>query len=161
MKCNGEQPRFIADFMLGRLARWLRILGYDAKYVTEKNRFNSILESLRESRIILTRDHHLNVNGLEVIRIRNTHFGQQLLQLTRETGLVVSRKQLLSRCALCNTATKTITNKEEIRSLVPQYVYETKDEFSQCPCCRRIYWRGSHLALLLSDLEKYGIKVNQ
>ena len=148
--------------MLGRLARWLRILGYDTKYVTGENRFNSILESLHENRIILTRDRHLSANrAWKLLLIEHGHFAQQLLQLTRELGLAVSRKQLFSRCAACNTPIEPVVNKADVRQLVPQYVYETAGDFSRCPACNRIYWHGTHRALLLADLEKAGIKINE
>lgn len=146
--------------MLGRLAKWLRIFGYDSIYIEEKNRPNLILNSLKENRILITRDHRLSKKrAWKLILIKNDHLPQQIKQLKDELNIVISRDNLFSRCTICNAPIEKIEDKEKIKDLVPEYVFRTQNDFSRCPNCKRIYWSGTHWELLIKDLQKAGIKI--
>ncbi|MBN1622136.1 MAG: Mut7-C RNAse domain-containing protein [Endomicrobiales bacterium] len=157
---NNQKPKFLVDFMLGRLAKWLRIFGYDSIYIEEKNRPNLILNSLKENRILITRDHRLSKKrAWKLILIKNDHLPQQIKQLKDELNIVISRDNLFSRCTICNAPIEKIEDKEKIKDLVPEYVFRTQNDFSRCPNCKRIYWSGTHWELLIKDLQKAGIKI--
>ncbi|AEH24199.1 DUF5615 family PIN-like protein [Pyrococcus yayanosii] len=136
--------KFIADMMLGRLARWLRLYGYDTLYGVEDD--DDILRIARaEQRIILTRDSGLAERasrlGIPVILIRANSLEEQVAQL-REEG--VEFEELFpagARCPKCNGPIKP-TRKEEVRGKVPPSVYEAYDEFYVCESCGQIYWPG-------------------
>lgn len=152
---NGKKPKFIVDFMLGRLAKWLRILGYDTLYTNKAFPENILLTSLKENRIIVTRNAHLSYNrALKLVLVKSDKFMEQVAQLVKELKINISEKEFFSRCTFCNAELKVVENKEEVKLLVPEYVYKTNDKFTTCPECKRIYWAGSHYSLLLKPLKK-------
>ncbi len=138
---------FFADAMLGRLARWLRILGYDTAY--EKVIEDDVLieRALREDRWLLTRDGYLAQR--KVLRGRHTLLTSdrvegQLRQLHRELKIELSvSDQRGYRCADCNVALLPISHDEAV-PLVPPFVAQQYREFLHCPRCRRVFWPGTH-----------------
>lgn len=154
--------KFLVDFMLGRLAKWLRIWGYDAEYFchvsgapesASENSKEIIYRSLKDRRIILTRDHRLSSKkAYRLVLIRSNFFEEQLKQLMDELGLLFNREKLFSRCTICNVLIESI-EKTKVLNKVPPYIYNTHNEFSHCPKCERIYWHGTHLDLLESKLN--------
>lgn len=157
---NMKEPKFLIDFMLGRLAKWLRIFGYNTAYIEEKDRPQRILKSLQENRILLTRDHSLSKKrAWKLVLIKSDHLKEQIRQVVDEIGIIVSRDRLFERCTICNIPIEHIQNKQEIKDSVPEYVFQTQDDFSRCPGCKRIYWPGTHWDLLLKDLKEAGIDI--
>lgn len=146
--------KFLVDSMLGRLAKWLRILGYDAEYYNDnKNRRGIIYRSLQQKRIVLTRDHRLSKKrAYKLICIQSNFFEDHLKQLEKELDLKFDKNKLFRRCSICNVLLEKI-DKKEILNKVPPYIYSTHNEFSRCPKCNRIYWAGSHLELLEEKLR--------
>ena len=139
--------RFIADAMLGRLARWLRILGYDTVYEKVITDDRLIERGLGENRWLLTRDRRLTER--KVIRGRYTLIAHddlenQLSQLNRELkiNLDLNRRRDY-RCAGCNVVLVSIPH-DEAAPLIPAFVARQYQEFSQCPRCRRVFWPGTH-----------------
>ncbi|MCD6372083.1 MAG: Mut7-C RNAse domain-containing protein [Thermococcus sp.] len=136
--------RFIADMMLGRLARWLRLYGYDTLYGVEDD--DEILEIAgREDRIILTRDSGLAERarklGLEVILLGSNSLEGQARELKR---FGVEFQELFpqnARCPKCNGLIRSVP-KENVRDKVPPKVYENYDEFYVCEDCGQVYWPG-------------------
>lgn len=154
------EPRFLVDFMLGRLAKWLRIFGNDTLYTKEKSRPNIILQSLIENRILVTRDHTLSrKRAWKLVLIKSDKVEEQLKQLLGELNLKVTSDKLFSRCTICNGTLERLKSKEEIKTFVPEYVYKTQNDFSRCTLCKKIYWLGTHRDLLLKDLQRAGIKL--
>jgi uncharacterized protein with PIN domain len=146
---------FFADAMLGRLARWLRILGYDTTYEKVIADDALIDRVFRENRWLLTRDGHLARR--KIIRGRHTLIASddlegQLRQLHRELNieLVVNHQQGY-RCADCNAVLTSISHDDAI-PLVPPFVAQQYREFLQCPRCRRVFWPGTHWQDLLGRL---------
>jgi uncharacterized protein len=137
-----DQPRFLADAMLGRLARRLRALGYDTFY--DSGLEDGALAELarREGRILVTRDVELTRRrGLSALLIRDDQVTAQLRQVVGELGL--NDEAAFTRCIECNTVLRELAN-GEAKTRVPPYVFETQTRFSECPQCARVYWRGTH-----------------
>ena len=135
--------KFLLTPELGRLAKWLRAVGYDAEVF--RGRIPDLLaEATTEGRIILTR--HLALRGhrgTPVRLIRNDRFDAQLTELRRSCGVHVSTKQFFLRCLLCNVPVKRIAT-EKVEGKVPPYVFKTQRDFSQRPSCKRLYWAATH-----------------
>lgn len=140
-------PRFMADAMLGRLARWLRILGYDTAYERDIPDEALIDRALREDRWLLTRDGYLVER--KVLRGRHTliasdDFEEQLSQLHRDLKLDLDVNHHRGyRCADCNVVLISISHDDAV-PLVPPFVARQHRAFLQCPQCRRIFWPGTH-----------------
>lgn len=148
------QPKFIVDFMCGRLAKWLRILGYDTKFMTDTARDKILIESLKENRIILTRDTRLSrKKAYKLILIKSDKVREQVKQVVTELRLKLDKDKFFTRCSICNKEV-TFIPKHQTENKVPKYIYETVNEFYQCPECKRIYWQGSHYDLFLEEVEK-------
>jgi len=146
-------PRFVADVMLGRLARWLRLLGYDVVY--EHLADDLLIELLkREDRILLSRDRALveAVGEEQAYFVRNQRVNRQVAEVVRRFDLN-TEDFLFTRCTLCNTLVVP-TALEDVREEVPPYVAATQREFWRCPGCGQIYWKGSHLDRAREWLQK-------
>ncbi len=149
----GSRPRFLADAMLGRLARWLRILGYDAAWEEHVSDADLVRRAVEEERIVLTRDRALE-SEWRVSDIHNVGAEEPLAQL-RE---VVAAFDLgrganpFSRCSRCNVELEPAT-REQAREHVPADVHARSDRFRRCPHCERFYWDGSHVARMRRVLE--------
>jgi uncharacterized protein with PIN domain len=137
-----EPPRFIADAMLGKLARWLRILGYDTLYDDRADDHALVRWARAEGRILLTRDRELaRRRGLRCLFVTDEDVDEQLAQVVRDLGL--SLDGAFSRCNVCNEPLEPV-DKDAIRDQVPPYVYQTQEQFARCTGCGRIYWPATH-----------------
>jgi hypothetical protein len=134
--------KFVADAMLGTLAKWLRILGYDTVLdpALDDNQLARLARA--EGRVLLTRDRELaRRRGLRVLLVAGESLEDQICQVLTELNLVPDRAY--SRCPICNEPLETL-DAAEARAHVPAYVARTQEQFSICPVCRRVYWRGTH-----------------
>jgi uncharacterized protein len=146
-------PRFVADVMLGRLARWLRALGYDTLYVRDAPDAQLLGLALREGRRLLTRDAALARRARDAgFLVRAETLDEQLREVMSACGL--DGRASLSRCLECNGVLAAVPA-EAIREAVPAYTFATHREFWRCPDCRRVFWAGSHAAGILRRLEPY------
>ena len=149
-------PRFAADRMLGRLARWLRILGHDVAYGPHLGGRGLVACARREGRLLLTRDTRL-VRDPELpphVFIHSDHFREQL----REVAAAVSlrRSTPLCRCLDCNRPLIDVS-RDEARDRVPEYVAATQERFLGCTGCGRLYWGATHRAHMLHELATIGL----
>ena len=136
--------KFLASRELGRLAKWLRILGFDAEYFREDNRSSFIITVLRENRVVLTRNKIiLKDKALNSIFIKSEILSEQLKQVFADCKISFDECKLFTRCIVCNNELIKI-DKNTLASKAPKYVYETQEQFCQCPKCSRIYWQGTH-----------------
>ena len=145
--------------MLGKLARWLIMLGYDAAYGGSDGRPDSSLQeqAKREGRIFLTRDTRIpQVAGLRMILVRPTRFEDQLRFVLRKLELKPDRKRLFTRCTYCNQALESVP-REEALTQVPPLVRELQTDFWRCAKCRRMYWGGTHTQRTIEKLDRWGI----
>jgi len=134
--------RFIVDGMLGRLAKWLRILGYDTLYDPRLDDPQLVRIARAEGRILLTRDHELTRRkNLQVILIESEVLEEQLDQLHEQLG--IDAQNPFQRCPVCNAPLEPVP-KDWAWGQVPPYVFVTQAEFRLCPECNRFYWRGTH-----------------
>jgi uncharacterized protein len=141
------KPRFLADCNVGRLARWLRALGYDASYHARIGDAELVREAAAESRVLLTRDRDLTkrrviqTGVVRAILIRDDEVTKQLRQVFAELGLEL--KEALTRCIECNSELESRVP-ATVAERVPPYVRLTQSRYSECPDCGRIYWAGTH-----------------
>ena len=139
-----REPQFVLDVHLGRLAAYLRMLGFDAVYANRCGDSDLVRISSQQQRILLTRDrgllkHNAVTHGYLV---RQTDSRLQLSEIVARFDLGRSIRPF-TRCTACNGMLTPIT-KQQAESLVPPRVAASFDEFRQCPQCGRTYWKGSH-----------------
>jgi uncharacterized protein with PIN domain len=135
--------RLLADGMLGKLARWLRLMGYDTAYDNAAGDPELARRARSEGRVLLTRDRELaGRRGLHTLLIRSDTLKEQLQEVREALGPPPC--PALSRCTVCNEALESVSP-QEIADLVPAYVLRTQTVFRRCPGCGRVYWPGSHV----------------
>ncbi len=155
--------KLFCDEQLGKLARWLRILGQDTKYEKEISDTELIRRSRAEGRSILTRDRSLaeKTKDVEVCCLEENYPALQLQEFARRFRHRL-HINLFTRCAICNGEIEQVS-KSEVKDKVPPFVYETQERFTRCTSCGRIYWKATHrdrielqLRELLGDLYTGG-----
>jgi len=147
--------KFVADKMLGKLAKWLRVIGQDVTYGPHLAGHGLIREARKENRLILTRDRSIGKrNPPDYLLIQSDHFREQLKQVIQAYSLD-PLKESFTRCIDCNTVLLPVT-KEKVESRVPAYVFSTQEKFSFCSKCRRIYWPATHQQKMLEELKALG-----
>jgi len=149
--------RFVVDVNVGRLAKWLRVMGYDTVFPREGDDNDLVRIALREGRVLVTRDAGLakrrsvKQGQLQVVKIDGDDLRSQLRQLVRDLGLNLGGR--FSRCVRCNEALRP-ADKQQVGERVPPYVFQHHCQFMECPRCHRIYWRGTHWSNMASELER-------
>jgi uncharacterized protein with PIN domain len=150
--------RFIIDHNAGKLARWLRMLGFDSLFFTGEDDSDMVKQALAESRIILTRDtgvmkrRVITRGRLKAILIKSEEPEEQIRQVMAELD-IKNNSHPFTLCLECNRPLIPKTP-AEVKDRVPPYVFKTQKQYVECPACRRIYWRGTHWAAMLHKLEK-------
>ncbi|HID18082.1 TPA: hypothetical protein EYP27_00905 [Candidatus Bathyarchaeota archaeon] len=153
------EPSFLVDGMLGSLARWLRMLGYDVEYEAERGDEELLEAAAKSGRILLTSDLELYRRAarktLEAYLVEVGKRDEALQKLSKRFRLRLTLNPELSRCPLCNTPLKSATRKE-ISGRIPPTVLRRKRRFWICrnPNCRKVYWRGSHWDKIKETLRK-------
>jgi hypothetical protein len=143
--------RFAVDTMLGRLARWLRILGHDVAYGPHLHGAGLVACARREARLILTRDTRL-VRQRHLpphVFVTRDHFREQLREVADAVPL--ARDAAFSRCVECNRELVSL-DRDAARTRVPPYVFATQARFWTCPGCARAYWPATHHAHMREEL---------
>lgn len=155
-KVSSDEMKFAADSMLGRLAKWLRIMGCDVIYGRHLSGYGLIRAARAENRLILTRDRRLKQKQPPpFILIESDRFRDQLRQVIRQCGLG-ARSTWFSRCVECNAVLQA-RPRETVEPAVPPYVYSSQKEFFSCPVCRRVYWPATHRRKMLDELRGLGL----
>ena len=147
---------FAVDAMLGRLARWLRILGHDVAYGPHLRRRTLLACARQEGRLVLTRDTRLvrERNLPPHLFIVSDHFREQLHQVAETVPL--GGDTFLGRCLDCNRPLETVP-RERAEGQVPMYVWATQAEFHRCGGCGRLYWPATHHAHMRQELAAAGL----
>ena len=144
---------FAADRTLGKLAKWLRILGFDTNIEIDvpADRFYAHLD---KDRIVLTRTVAIKeqFKAHRLVFITSNHLDVQLRQVITEIGICAEDTRPFSRCIHCNVPIVDAAP-EDVCGLIPDYIYETHKEFHKCLQCNRIFWPGSHTRRSLERIE--------
>jgi len=150
-----EELRFMVDVMLGRLARWLRVIGYDAAYHEGIEDSDLVRLSIDEGRILLTRDRALPTEWWidNYLLIDSTIPMEQLRQVVGAYDLPW-QERLFSRCTVCNESLNPLRH-DQAAGLVPEKVLENAGRFAGCPVCGRVYWEGSHVDRMRRRLDEF------
>lgn len=145
--------KFGADRMLGRLARMLRLLGYDTTYAVSVTTEELRRLALEEGRTILTRGEiSRRFPSVErILSLKSEIPGEQLREVVTHFSLD-TRSGLWTRCTVCDGPIQKV-DKPEVESLVPPKVFAVYAEFFRCTDCRHVYWRGSHVERILKNLD--------
>jgi len=138
--------KFLVDSMLGKLAKYLLILGFDTVYFTQTNASSLFEKAYQEKRIILSRNTKLkHIDGFpNFVFINDDQPDKQLSEVIKHFKIHISRDQLFTRCLACNQKL-IIGNHEDVKGKVPPYILGIHKEFSVCPHCKKVYWEGTHL----------------
>lgn len=139
-------PLLLADAMLGRLAKWLRLLGFDTLYAGRRSDHEIAALARAEGRVVLTRDREMmRRKGIRCLYVDSQVLEEQLVQVLGALGFGSGDETRVNpaRCPRCNQPLARVT-REEVRSHVPPYVWRTQSLYHRCPTCDRIYWPGTH-----------------
>ena len=147
--------KFLADHMLGKLAKELRMLGYDTAYYRGEGAYPLIKLAREEDRVILTRNTKLFPKRPEdhIVQVMEVKSSLQLRELLQKKVISLKEKAPLSRCLLCNLPLDEIP-RDEAEGKVPDYILYQQKTFSRCPQCLRIYWQGSHQDHMLTKVDE-------
>jgi hypothetical protein len=155
---SGSGIRFIVDHNVGKLAKWLRMLGYDSLFFDGSDDSHMVKQAMAEDRIILTRDTEImkrrviNNGRLKAVLVESEEPERQIRQLMETLELKCQFKPF-TLCLECNQPLAE-RQREEVKDRVPSYVYKTQTQYMECPACRRIYWRGTHWEAMTRKLAK-------
>ena len=154
-----DAPKFIVDHNVGKLTGWLRLMGYDTRFFDGDDDSELVAIAKAEGRVILSRDTRIMERRLitggqiKAVLIDSDQPERQIHQVVDTLGLD-SRFRPFSLCLECNQPLVE-RGKDEVKDLVPPYVFKTQDQFMQCPNCQRIYWRGTHWQAMTERLESF------
>jgi len=156
--------KFIADGMLGKLARWLRLAGHDVTYIgdlkipAEEQDDVLLSRAHQEKRVLLTCDIDLHRRarraGVKSAFIQSSNVVEQLVEVSRRSGHKIQIQPENSRCPMCNGLLEK-AGKTDIQGEVPATVLENQREFWRCSSCGKIYWKGSHWRTIVEMAERY------
>jgi len=147
--------RFIVDSMLGRLATWLRVLGYDT-YYQSAYREGELAGRMLQGRHLVTRDRTRWQRSGNVVFLESDQVGAQLKELFAFLQLPPDPSRWFTRCLRCNAVLEPAAE-EEAMEKVPEYVfYESGGRIKVCRSCGRYYWPGSHRTRMLRQLAVWG-----
>ncbi len=154
-----SELRFIVDHNVGKLAKWLRMMGYDSLFFDGDDDSQMVARALAEDRVILTRDAEImkrrviSRGRLRAVLIGSEEPERQMRQLMETFDLKYHFKPL-TRCLECNQSLVE-RSRDEVKDRVPPYVYKTQNQYMECPACHRIYWRGSHWEAMTREIERF------
>ncbi len=148
--------KFITDSNLGKLAKWLRILGYDTvSYRGEADR-NFLRKAERAGRVVLTRRKDMAARQFsgKLVIVGSDHVKEQLVEVMEKLSIAADPGRLFSICVRCNEAL-VVVDKEDVAGMVPAFVYDTQSGFRRCPRCKGIFWPGTHIDNALNYLKRH------
>jgi uncharacterized protein len=150
--------KFIVDHNVGKLARWLRMMGFDSVFFTGEDDGRMVKQALAEDRILLTRDTGIMLRRLVssgrvyAVFFKSEAPEEQMRQLMASIDLKGQSRPF----TICLEDNQPLipANPEDVKNRVPPYVFKTQTLYVECPVCRRVYWRGTHWLAMLHKLEK-------
>ena len=151
--CNAHPDRFLVDQMLGPLARWLRLLGFDTSFLRDVPDSALIRAARSEARVLVTRDRALaERGGAAIVYVRSQSTDDQLRELIEHCALDLDIGRLFSRCTVCNHPVESV-DKRSVADAVPPAAYRENDHFTRCRSCRRVYWAGTHYQRIIERVR--------
>jgi uncharacterized protein len=153
---KSDNPRFIVDATLARLAKWLRLLGYDTTIYPEQAGRPMLRVAVDEKRIVLTRRGDMlerQFSGILYL-VAGKDIATQLREVLDSFSLPINQDTMFTICLKCNEKLITVT-KDDVRDLVPPYVWENCTGYTKCTKCLSIYWAGTHQRNARQSLDKY------
>jgi uncharacterized protein with PIN domain len=149
--------KFIADGMLGKLTRWLRMLGQDVTYSNQFEDAELIMTANKEHRVLLTRDSELCqraiAKGIDAFYVEGRTEAEKLAELAERFDFPLTIDLKRSRCPTCNAKIR-LTPKEKLAGKVEKNTFIYYDEFWKCSKCGNIYWQGAHWDGIRATLEE-------
>lgn len=155
MEVHHNNISFICDDNLGKLAKFLRICGYDTLFFRTISDGKLIAKALAEYRYVISRDKSLLEKGApsdKLILLESTDPEEQLRSVLNKLSLHPKEEDWFRRCLECNTILDKVA-KEDYVSQIPPYVYKTHDRFHRCPSCGRLYWKGTHYQRMVERIK--------
>ena len=153
---GNEQVIFLVDPSLGKLARWLKIMGIDAHYQSVY-KTGEMENLLNDGRILLTKDYKLKDRLTPSILINHNDIKDQLMELKKSGFLPVDREYWFRRCIVCNVLLHNVQTKEA-RGRIPDFViHQNTGKIKFCPECKRYFWPGSHRVRMIKQLVEWGL----
>ena len=141
------EPRFVVDVNVGRLAKWLRVMGYDALFIPDVDDGDLLRIGREQGRVVVTKDRYITERRVvtsgqvPVFLATSDDFRKQMQQLTDALGL--GPQNVFTLCIECNESLSPV-DKQTVEDRVPRFVYSTQEQFYECPGYHKIYWRGTH-----------------
>ncbi len=152
------EPKFITDVNVGKLGKWLRLMGYDTLFFDEQDDGLMVKAAIAQGRIILTKDSEfmkrraISTGRVKAVLVSSDRPDQQLSTVINTLQLTKQYRPF-TRCLECNSALVS-RDKSEVKGSVPERVYEKHDQYMQCPSCGRIYWKGTHWQAMSGNLSR-------
>ncbi len=146
--------KFIVDCMLGKLAKWLKILGFDTLFFSKIEDEELLSIARKDGRILLTKDTGLiqKAKDTETLFLKSEEWPEQVQQVLQRFDLW-KKVHPHTRCIDCNVALKDLS-KRDAKNLVSSFVFEHADSFALCPGCGKVFWRGSHFKDMEVQIEQ-------
>ncbi len=145
--------KYTAEEPLGRLARWLRLLGFDVEYPAVRPSIRG--RDTSDKRTLISR--RKNILPEEGILINSDEVENQLTEFLSKEGIVLSEDSLFSRCSGCNFLLEEISKEHAGELAVPEYVLLSSPSFTFCSQCRKVYWHGTHRERFMETLRAMGV----
>ncbi|MBN1832301.1 MAG: hypothetical protein JW896_09340 [Deltaproteobacteria bacterium] len=149
------EARFIADSTLGRLAKWLRVMGYDTIYQSFY-KTDDITEFVREGRILLSRQQAAITHYPSSLMIRSDHLEAQLHEMKHMGAITPDKSRWFSRCLICNMPLEVADTTVVLQNVPEHVIYQSPPVIQFCPSCNRHFWPGSHRERMKKQLEEWG-----
>jgi len=146
--------KFVADRTLGKLARKLRILGFDALSWRGGNLDGAMEAARSEGRVLLTRSRKVRgkAEGPSVVVVEANEPKGQLSEVVQKLSLKAEAGKFFRRCLLCNEELQPL-DREEAEGRVPDFILLANKVFHACPRCRRVYWPGTHYERMKQEMS--------
>ncbi|MEM2119337.1 MAG: Mut7-C RNAse domain-containing protein [Candidatus Bathyarchaeia archaeon] len=148
--------KIVADGMLGKLARWLRILGHDVKYSRDIEDAKLIAIAKKDKRVLLTRDMELYkqaiAKGLQAFYVEGKTGEEKLAEVSKRFNIALDVDMAVSRCPKCNAKVKPVA-KKSVTNKVNRNTFLYYNDFWKCQRCGQIYWQGAHWEKIRKTLE--------
>jgi uncharacterized protein len=153
---SSEAFKFLTDASLARLAKWLRLLGYDTAVFPKEAGREMLRQADKEGRIVLTRRRDMIERQFSgtLFLVTNVNAGNQLNDVIEKFSLRIDRQKMFGICLECNEKLNQVS-REDVRDLVPPFVFENCTQYTQCPRCHKIYWMGTHPRNALKFMEQH------